>query len=117
MVRTTRALVLVTIALLAVAVPASAFDAVAPDAGAAPTAATSSDDTLSATVTDVVDGDTVDVRFSNGTTDTVRLLGVDTPEVYGANDPAEFEGVPNTEAGEQCLGKAGENASAYAKTA
>lgn len=115
--RTPRPLVLVAIVLLAVVVPASAFGAVTPDTGAATAAPTSSADTLSATVTDVVDGDTVDVRFSNGSTDTVRLLGVDTPEVYGANDPAEYEGVPNTEAGERCLHEAGENASAYAKNA
>lgn len=77
----------------------------------------SSGDTLSATVTEVVDGDTVDVRYQNGSTDTVRLLGVDTPEVYGENDPTEFEGVPDTKAGEQCLGEAGDDASAYAKNA
>jgi micrococcal nuclease len=63
------------------------------------------------TVTRVVDGDTFDVRFANGSTDTVRLLGVDTPEVYGENDPTEFEGVPDTEAGRACLRSAGEAAS------
>ena len=31
----------------------------------------------------VVDGDTVDVRLSTGTRVRVRLLGIDTPEVYG----------------------------------
>jgi micrococcal nuclease len=35
---------------------------------------------VTATVVDVVDGDTVVVRLPDGTTDTVRLLGVDTPE-------------------------------------
>src|SRR6056297_1742341 len=39
------------------------------------------------TVVEVVDGDTMDVRFENGTVERVRLLGVDTPEVYGGNDP------------------------------
>jgi micrococcal nuclease len=117
MARTTRSVILVAIALLAVAIPASAFSTVAPDTGAATAAPTSSDDTLTATVTEVTDGDTVDVRYSNGSTDTVRLLGVDTPEVYGENDPTEYEGVPNTEAGKQCLHDAGENASAYAKDA
>lgn len=66
------------------------------------------------TVTDVVDGDTMDVRFANGTADTVRLLGVDTPEVYGENTPDEFEGVPDTEAGADWLHGWGENASAFA---
>lgn len=72
---------------------------------------------LTATVTDVTDGDTVDVEYQNGTTDTVRMLGVDTPEVHIENDPTKFEGVPDTEAGEQCLDAAGENASAYTKDA
>jgi micrococcal nuclease len=73
------------------------------------------DSGVRATVTDVVDGDTVEVRFSNGSRDTVRLLGVDTPEVYVPNEPEEFEGVPNTAAGAACLEDAGERASAYAE--
>ena len=66
---------------------------------------------LDATVTDVVDGDTIDVRFANGTTDTVRLLGIDTPEVHVETQPWEFEGVPDSEAGRTCLRAAGETAS------
>ena len=31
----------------------------------------------------VVDGDTVDVRLTSGAKKRVRLLGIDTPEVYG----------------------------------
>ena len=69
---------------------------------------------LTVTVIDVVDGDTIDVEYANGTHDTVRLLGVDTPEVHTETQPAEFAGVPQTTAGEQCLRRAGENASAYA---
>jgi micrococcal nuclease len=65
-------------------------------------------------VIDVVDGDTVDVRFRDGSEDTVRLLGVDTPEVRAENDPAEFEGVPDTEAGRSCLRRHGDRASAFA---
>lgn len=71
--------------------------------------------TVTVTVVEVVDGDTIDIRYANGTTDTVRLLGVDTPEVYGETSPEEFEGVPDTESGEACLRDAGEEASAYAK--
>ncbi|WP_436911904.1 lamin tail domain-containing protein [Halosimplex marinum] len=67
------------------------------------------------TVVEVVDGDTVDVRYANGSTETVRLLGVDTPEVYADNDPAEYEGVPNNGAGRACLGSAGEDATAFAE--
>ena len=65
-------------------------------------------------VTDVVDGDTIDVRLPDGRADTVRLLGVDTPEVHAENDPAEFEGVPDTEAGRSCLRRQGDRASAFA---
>jgi micrococcal nuclease len=68
------------------------------------------------TVTEVVDGDTMDVRFENGSTGRVRLLGVDTPEVHVENDPAEFEGIPETEAGAAWLAGWGENASEFART-
>ncbi len=68
-------------------------------------------ETWRATVTRVVDGDTVEVRYGNGTGDTVRLVGVDTPETYGATNPAEFEGVPENESGRACLADAGERAS------
>ncbi|WP_435196439.1 thermonuclease family protein [Natronomonas sp. EA1] len=63
----------------------------------------------------VVDGDTVKIAYENGTEDTVRLLGVDTPEVHAENTPDEFEGVPETAAGRDCLRAWGEKASAYAK--
>jgi len=66
------------------------------------------------TVTRVVDGDTVDVRFENGLTDRIRLLGVDTPERRGGTDPAEFEGIPDTAAGERWLARWGEAATTYA---
>jgi micrococcal nuclease len=76
--------------------------------------ATSSDHPKSfeATVTHVVDGDTIDVRYANGSTERVRLLGIDTPEVHVAVQPGEYEGVPDTDAGRACLRAAGENASA-----
>jgi micrococcal nuclease len=64
-------------------------------------------------VVDVVDGDTIDVRMPDGSEDTVRLVGVDTPEVHVENDPAEFEGVPDTTDGATCLREAGHDASAY----
>jgi len=70
-------------------------------------------DGRAATVTHVVDGDTVDVRFADGSTDTVRLLGVDSPETHGQNHPAEFEGVPDTDAGRRCLADAGTDATAF----
>lgn len=66
-------------------------------------------------VTSVTDGDTIEIRYENGTTDTIRLIGVDTPEIHGANTPSEYEGVPNTEAGRDCLRKWGYRASNYAR--
>lgn len=66
------------------------------------------------TVTDVVDGDTIDIEYDNGSTDTVRLLGVDTPEVFSENTPEEFEGVPDTQEGRDWLNSYGEAASDYA---
>ncbi|MEU1981675.1 thermonuclease family protein [Nocardia sp. NPDC019395] len=45
-----------------------------------------------ATVTKVVDGDTVDVTFDNGQEDRVRILGIDTPETVHPNKPVECRG-------------------------
>lgn len=70
-------------------------------------------DRVAVDVTAVTDGDTVDVRLPDGSEDTVRLLGIDTPEVYAENDPTEFEGIPDSQAGARCLQAAGEDASAY----
>lgn len=71
-------------------------------------------DSLTVTVTRVVDGDTVEIAYPNGTADTVRLIGVDTPEVHSENTPDEFEGVPETEAGRNCLERWGHRASSFA---
>jgi micrococcal nuclease len=71
---------------------------------------------VSVEVIDVVDGDTIDVRMPDGSEDTVRLVGVDTPEVHVENDPAEFERIPDTRAGATCLREAGQDASAYVKS-
>ncbi|WP_435161130.1 thermonuclease family protein [Halorubrum sp. SY-15] len=70
-----------------------------------------------ATVVDVVDGDTVDVRFTDGSFDTVRLLGVDAPETRGETYPAEFEGVADDAAGRQCLAESGAAATAFVERA
>jgi micrococcal nuclease len=45
-----------------------------------------------ATVTRDVDGDTVAVRYSNGATDKVRILGVDTPETHKPGTPVQCYG-------------------------
>ncbi|UWG48669.1 Endonuclease YncB, thermonuclease family [Halanaeroarchaeum sp. HSR-CO] len=67
------------------------------------------------TITHVVDGDTVEARFPNGETATLRLLGVDTPETaHDRITPDEYEGVPDTVAGRDHLFEWGERATAFA---
>ncbi len=44
-----------------------------------------------ATVTDVIDGDTIDVEIG-GRTERVRLIGIDTPETKKPNSPIECYG-------------------------
>ncbi|WP_198668081.1 thermonuclease family protein [Saliphagus sp. LR7] len=70
-----------------------------------------------ATVTRVVDGDTMEVQFADGEEDTVRLIGVDTPETtLGDVSPGEYEGIPDTQAARDHLYNWGEQASQYATT-
>jgi len=83
---------------------------VSPGADATPTAGE-----RTATVVDVVDGDTLEVRYPDGSEDRVRLLGVDTPETRADNSPGEFEGVPDTDAGRACLADWGDRATAFAE--
>lgn len=68
-----------------------------------------------ATVTDVTDGDTIDVVLdSDGTEYEVRVLGVDTPETKRNGkyeDVAEWEGIED----DKYLSRWGENAKAYAQ--
>lgn len=63
-----------------------------------------------ANVTRVVDGDTIDVTFLDGSTDTVRLLGVDTPETFSANKAYEYRNVTDI----ACLDRWGDLATAFA---
>ena len=65
-----------------------------------------------AKVTEVVDGDTVDIRYSNGSEERIRLIGVDTPEVSGENSPKEF-GMRDSAENRECLRDYGEEASNY----
>lgn len=90
-----------------------------PTATASPTAPTTTSDRRTewtVTVVRVIDGDTLEVKFPDGHTEDVRLLGVDTPEVHVENDPAEFEGIPDTEAGQDWLRDWGHKASEFART-
>jgi len=66
-----------------------------------------------AKVTSVADGDTVDIRL-NGKEETVRILGIDTPEKYGENNPEEF-GLEDTEKNNRCLKNTAEKASQLVK--
>ena len=43
--------------------------------------------TIKVQVIRVIDGDTIEVQSTNGNRDTVRLLGVGTPETFRANKP------------------------------
>jgi micrococcal nuclease len=69
---------------------------------------------VSVTVVEVTDGDTMDVRVSDGSTETVRLLGVDTPEVHAENSPDEWEEIPATTTGSEWLSTWGQRASEFA---
>lgn len=56
------------------------------------------------TVTNVIDGDTLDALFPNGAVERVRLLGIDTPEINpDSNKPHEYDGITDLD----CLGQWG----------
>lgn len=68
------------------------------------------------TVLSVTDGDTMDVRMPDGSRDTIRLLGVDTPETSASRtDPTECEGIPDNEDGRAWLEQWGGEATEYAE--
>ena len=69
------------------------------------------EDYIPAKVTNVVDADTVDVLFEDGTTDRVRLLGVDVPETNNPNKANEYGNITNLD----CLTKWGNKANDYAE--
>jgi micrococcal nuclease len=67
------------------------------------------------TVTEVIDGDTVDVAMPDGTEERLRLLGVDTPETSITNtSPSEWPGIPSSGEGRTWLAARGEDATEYA---
>lgn len=76
----------------------------------------SSRSSYTVTVVEIIDGDTAEIEYRNGSTERVRFLGVDTPEVHTDNDPAEFENVPNTDAGADCLRDWGHKASEFTRS-
>ncbi|CCQ33518.1 nuclease SNase domain protein [Halorhabdus tiamatea SARL4B] len=82
---------------------------------AAETPAAPAGENWTVTVVEVIDGDTMDVRFENGSTERIRLLGVDTPEPDAEVNPAEWDGIPDTEAGLSWLRDWAENAGVFAE--
>lgn len=73
-------------------------------------------DEQTVTVTRVIDGDTMEIEYANGTEDTVRLLGVDTPEsTLSRVSPDEFDGIPDSTAGRDHLFEWGERATDFAE--
>jgi endonuclease YncB( thermonuclease family) len=49
-----------------------------------------------ATVTRVVDGDTIDILLDDGSVERVRLLGINTPETFSHNQPLEYGDITDT---------------------
>ena len=73
-------------------------------------------ESVTVTVTRVIDGDTMEIEYANGTKDTVRLLGVDTPETTLSRvSPDEFPSIPDTTAGRDHLFNWGEQATTLAE--
>jgi endonuclease YncB( thermonuclease family) len=70
--------------------------------------------TYEVTVTGVTDGDTVDVEFSDGSTEEIRVLGIDTPETKKNSkyeSIEEWEGIED----DKYLGNVGNDASDWAQ--
>ncbi len=59
---------------------------------------------LSATVTRVVDGDTIDVELQNGSDEAVRYIGIDTPETVKPGTPVQCGGPEAHEVNERLVG-------------
>ncbi|MBM3948911.1 MAG: nuclease [SAR202 cluster bacterium] len=60
-----------------------------------PTRDSSANEKFMGRVTRVVDGDTVDIAFSDGT-QRIRLLGIDTPEISSRNEPNKYGNITDT---------------------
>ena len=65
---------------------------------------------VQAIVTKVVDGDTLKVTFNDNSTDTIRILGIDTPETHAANKPNEYAEITDLD----CLKTWGNRATEFA---
>jgi micrococcal nuclease len=59
---------------------------------------------VTAHVTHVVDGDTIDVRMADGDEETVRYIGIDTPETVKPDTPVQCGGPKAHAVNEQLVG-------------
>jgi micrococcal nuclease len=59
---------------------------------------------VSAKVTHVVDGDTIDVELADGGDDTVRYIGIDTPETVKPGTPVQCGGPEAHQVNERLVG-------------
>ena len=59
---------------------------------------------VTAQVTHVVDGDTIDVRLPDGDEETVRYIGIDTPETVKPDSPVQCGGPKAHEVNERLVG-------------
>jgi micrococcal nuclease len=69
----------------------------------------------SATITRVIDGDTFELRFPDGKTTILQLVGVDAPEAVTANETPTEYGIPNSSRGRDWLLWWNENAQKFIK--
>ena len=51
------------------------------------------DRTVKCHVSKVIDGDTIDVIMPDGSTERIRFLGIDTPEIFKENRPNEYDAI------------------------
>jgi endonuclease YncB( thermonuclease family) len=72
--------------------PCDGTGGTSPPPGPPPAVATLPATTSRAKVVRVIDGDTLKVRLASGASETVRLIGIDTPETRKPNTPAECGG-------------------------
>ena len=89
-------------ALLALAPLALVSDCGNPGAGAGGSQTEQRE--LIATVTEVVDGDTIEVRLADGAVEDVRYIGIDTPESVDPDQPVQCFGRRAARANEGLVG-------------
>ena len=59
----------------------------------------------------VIDGDTIEVEFESGQSDRVRIIGIDTPEIFSPNQLGEYGNITDLD----CLDKWGDAATKNAR--